>query len=843
MAQETPYLSLLKPAIGGPETKNRWGNDLNFNFDILDNVVGPLPGRITNLETRAPIPGPPGPQGAQGEPGTPGTPGPPGATGPTGATGATGPIGPTGSTGATGPAGPTGPPGTTDWNGIANKPATFPPSVHTHVIADTTGLQAALDGKAPTAHTHAYSSLTGIPATFAPSAHTHPQSEVTNLVTDLAGKAPTSHTHVSTAITDFQEAVEDLVGTSVIAGSNVTVTYNDTTGKTTVNATASGGTPAGATTEIQFNNAGAFGATDKLTYTYASNVGTLKVGGLTPTATKGQLLLSGSGSGGITIAPPAIVGDWNFNLPTGPGVAGQPLLSGAGGATAMTWGTLSVAYGGTGASNLLGVIVGQGAGTPYIALGSTTVGQVLRVTGPGTAFGWGALDLADTDAVTGLLPLANVNGAQPLIAAGTTAQYYRGDKTFQTLDKAAVGLANVDNTSDAAKPVSTAGAVADALRVLKSGDTMSGALTAPSHALTAGGGMFNNSGANGYTGLQDGSGNLSFLVGGTFDPVNYHRNSVHIFQSRDLSVTFGTINATGLQVTPTTPSTNTTTGALQVAGGAGIGGALNVGGAVTAPSHVLTAGGGLVNNSGANGYTIIRDGSANDAFTVGGTFDPTNYHRNTAHYFQNRNFTVTFGGFNATGLQIVTATPSTSPTTGALQVAGGAGIAGATHIGGQLHINGSSLAYVSNAAMSLKYAGGAGGQVGFAIRTTDDTTSYALNFLNASGNSVGSINTTAATTVYNTVSDGRLKDDLQPIASGVMIDAIDTYNFRWKSYDERGYGVIAQDAAKIVPEACVHDKKRDLWMTDYSKFVPLLLAEVKALRARLAGLEEKLHHA
>ena len=45
---------------------------------------------------------------------------------------------------------------------------------------------------------------------------------------------------------------------------------------------------------------------------------------------------------------------------------------------------------------------------------------------------------------------------EDLIAAGTTAQYYRGDKSFQTLDKTAVGLANVDNTSDANKPVSTA---------------------------------------------------------------------------------------------------------------------------------------------------------------------------------------------------------------------------------------------------------------------------------------------------------------------------------------------------------------------------------------------------
>ena len=47
-------------------------------------------------------------------------------------------------------------------------------------------------------------------------------------------------------------------------------------------------------------------------------------------------------------------------------------------------------------------------------------------------------------------------GKEGTVTAGTTAQYYRGDKTWQALDKASVGLSNVDNTSDANKPVSTA---------------------------------------------------------------------------------------------------------------------------------------------------------------------------------------------------------------------------------------------------------------------------------------------------------------------------------------------------------------------------------------------------
>jgi hypothetical protein len=49
-----------------------------------------------------------------------------------------------------------------------------------------------------------------------------------------------------------------------------------------------------------------------------------------------------------------------------------------------------------------------------------------------------------------------LDAKEATISAGTTGQYYRGDKSFQTLDKAAVGLSNVDNTSDANKPISTA---------------------------------------------------------------------------------------------------------------------------------------------------------------------------------------------------------------------------------------------------------------------------------------------------------------------------------------------------------------------------------------------------
>ena len=62
-----------------------------------------------------------------------------------------------------------------------------------------------------------------------------------------------------------------------------------------------------------------------------------------------------------------------------------------------------------------------------------------------------------------------LDAKEPLIADGTTSDYWRGDKSWQVLDKTAVGLSNVDNTSDANKPISTATQTALDLKADKTG--------------------------------------------------------------------------------------------------------------------------------------------------------------------------------------------------------------------------------------------------------------------------------------------------------------------------------------------------------------------------------------
>lgn len=59
-----------------------------------------------------------------------------------------------------------------------------------------------------------------------------------------------------------------------------------------------------------------------------------------------------------------------------------------------------------------------------------------------------------TIAVTSDIP--SLSGYEPAITAGTINDYWRGDKSWQTLNKSAVGLSNVDNTSDATKNSATA---------------------------------------------------------------------------------------------------------------------------------------------------------------------------------------------------------------------------------------------------------------------------------------------------------------------------------------------------------------------------------------------------
>jgi hypothetical protein len=102
-------------------------------------------------------------------------------------------------------------------------------------------------------------------------------------------------------------------------------------------------------------------------------------------------------------------------------------------------------------------------------------------------------------------------------------------------------------------------------------------------------------------------------------------------------------------------------------------------------------------------------------------------------------------------------------------------------------------------------------------------------------------------TAYNTTSDYRAKDVTGPVAnSGATIDALKVYNGKMKGATVERPMLIAHEAQAVTPYAVTGEKDAvnddgtpKYQQMDVSSLVPLLIAEIQSLRARVAQLEAK----
>jgi hypothetical protein len=166
------------------------------------------------------------------------------------------------------------------WTVISGKPATFPPSTHSHIIGDTTGLQTALDAKLDDSQATAFglsllddasasagrttlglgSAALNATGDFATTVHAHTLADVTDDGTAASrnvpatgnasstevvlgsdtrlsdSRTPLAHNQTASTITDFSEASDDRVDALIIDGTNITTSYNDAGNTLTINA-------------------------------------------------------------------------------------------------------------------------------------------------------------------------------------------------------------------------------------------------------------------------------------------------------------------------------------------------------------------------------------------------------------------------------------------------------------------------------------------------------------------------------------------------------------------------------------------------------------------------------
>jgi hypothetical protein len=139
--------------------------------------------------------------------------------------------------------------------------------------------------------------------------------------------------------------------------------------------------------------------------------------------------------------------------------------------------------------------------------------------------------------------------------------------------------------------------------------------------------------------------------------------------------------------------------------------------------------------------------------------------------------------------------------------------------------------------------------------SADQSNAVFAAFRKADGTGIGSITrvTTTNAVAYNTTSDARLKTNVRDFTdSGRLIDSLKPRVFDWKDSDENGknvVGFIAQEEHAADPifahigAVSVGDEDTETitkqWQRSDSALIPILVAELKSVRARLAALESK----
>jgi hypothetical protein len=131
-----------------------------------------------------------------------------------------------------------------------------------------------------------------------------------------------------------------------------------------------------------------------------------------------------------------------------------------------------------------------------------------------------------------------------------------------------------------------------------------------------------------------------------------------------------------------------------------------------------------------------------------------------------------------------------------------------------------------------------------------NSTSQPLAFFTSGGTTAGVVSCSGNTTTYGTTSDYRLKTDVVPMTGALArVNNLNPVNFQWIASGTRVDGFIAHELQAIVPEAVVGEKdavyydnvleeERPLYQNiDQAKLVPLLVAAIQELTARIEALE------
>jgi len=137
----------------------------------------------------------------------------------------------------------------------------------------------------------------------------------------------------------------------------------------------------------------------------------------------------------------------------------------------------------------------------------------------------------------------------------------------------------------------------------------------------------------------------------------------------------------------------------------------------------------------------------------------------------------------------------------------------------------------------------------YGITTQNDATTgtmFVMVYHSNGGSAIGSITTSNTATAFNTSSDYRLKENIQPLENGLeRLNNLKPVKFDWKEDGTSSEGFMAHEAQEVFPDAVTGEKDgEEMQGMDYGRITPLLVKAIQEQQEQIEQLKteiEKLH--
>ena len=131
----------------------------------------------------------------------------------------------------------------------------------------------------------------------------------------------------------------------------------------------------------------------------------------------------------------------------------------------------------------------------------------------------------------------------------------------------------------------------------------------------------------------------------------------------------------------------------------------------------------------------------------------------------------------------------------------------------------------------------------FAVaRKASFVNTFFLLFEANNGSAIGSITSGGSSVTYNTSSDYRLKENIQPMEDGLeRLKQLNPIKFNWKEAGTESEGFLAHEVQTIFPEAVDGEKDGEkIQSMDYGRITPLLVKAIQEQQEQIDALQSKI---